>query len=125
MHKLNNTNVIDLFQAPVQSGSQPSPEIDAAFEELWKLWPTKAKKPLAKAKFRAICAGSFTTRTLDKDSGQYVEIEVEGSADDILAGCKAYLKGQIDTKTYRLKDDGKYIPHLATFLNGGRFSDHL
>lgn len=121
----HNAKVIDLFQAHEKPTTQPSPEIDMAFEELWKLWPNKSKKPLAKAKFRAICAGPFKTRTLDKDSGQFVEIEVEGSAADILKGCKAYLASQVDKNTYRLKDDGRFIPMLCTFLNGGRFGDHL
>lgn len=120
----HNTNVVDLFQVskPV---TDTSPEVDAAFEEIWKLWPNKAKKPLAKAKFRAICAGSFRTRTLDKDSGSYVEIEVEGDHSMILEGCKKYLSSQVDKNTYRLKDDGKFIPHLSTFLNQGRFGDFL
>lgn len=95
------------------------------FEEIWKLWPNKAKKVIAKAKYDAILRGGFKTRTLDKDSGQYVDIELEATADAILAGVKAYVSAQIDTRTYRLKDDGKFIPHLATFLNQGRWEDWL
>ncbi len=114
---MSRTNVVSLFQEPVVAATR--------FEEVWKLWPVKAKKPLAKAKYDAIVRGGFKTRTLDKDSGMYVDIEVEAGEEEIVAGIKAYLDSQIDRKTFRMKDDGKYVPHLATFLNQGRFLDHL
>lgn len=93
------------------------------FEELWKLWPNKSKKPLARAKYDAIVKGGFKTRTLDKDSGMFMDIELTASAETILAGAKSYLSSQIDRNTYRLKDDGRFIPHLSTWLNGGRWED--
>ncbi len=110
-------NVVTLFPEPEKA-------VQSRFEEVWKLWPNKAKKPLAKARYDALLRGPFKTRTLDKDSGQYVDIELEASEEEIVAGIKAYLKSQI-TKDFKMKDDGKYIPHLATFLNQGRFLDHL
>lgn len=111
-------NVVRLFDdvAPVAA-----PRGD--FEAIWKLWPNKAKKVLAKAKYDAILRGGFKTRTLDKDSGMYMDIELEATEAEILAGVKAYLSSQIDRNTFRLKDDGRFIPHLATFLNQGRWSD--
>lgn len=109
-------NVLHLFPEPVAA-----PVGD--FEAVWKLWPNKAKKVLAKAKYDAILKGGFKTRTMDKDSGQFVDIELAATPDDILAGVKAYVSSQIDKRTYRLKDDGKYIPHLSTFLNQGRWQD--
>jgi hypothetical protein len=36
---------------------------------------------------------------------------------------KAYVDAQIDRRTFKLKDDGRFIPHLATFLNQGRWED--
>ena len=99
------------------------PEAETKFEELWKLWPRKEKKPLAKAKYEAIIHGRFKTRTLDKDSGSFVDLELEASEAEILAGAKLYLSSLIDKNTYRLRDDGKYVPHLATWLNGGRWQD--
>lgn len=93
------------------------------FEAVWKLWPNKAKKIIAKAKYDAILRGGFRTRTLDKDSGQYVDIELAATPDDILAGVRAYIDAQIDRRTYKLRDDGRFIPHLATFLNQGRWED--
>ena len=102
------------------------PEAEPAlgdFEAVWKLWPNKAKKPLARAKYEAILKGGFQTRTLDKDSGQFIPLELEATPEAIIEGVKAYLSTQIDKKTYRLKDEGKYIPHLATWLNQGRWED--
>lgn len=111
-------NVLHLFPEPVAT-----PVGD--FESVWKLWPNKAKKVLAKAKYDAILKGGFHTRTLDKDSGQYVDIELSATPETILAGVRAYITSQIDKSTYRLKDDGRFIPHLATWLNGGRWEDWL
>ncbi len=120
--------------------SQPS-----QFEALWQIWPRRERKLVAKAKYDAILRGC-KTRTLDKDSGQYVDIDLSATEDEILAGAVAYLKSQkatgsgsfgyidggkayildqIDKRTYRLKDDGKFIPYLSTWLNGGRFMDLL
>jgi len=108
-------SVHQLFAAPdVQVGD---------FEAVWKMWPNKAKKVVAKAKYDAILKGGFRTRTLDKDSGQYVDIELSATPDQILSGVKAYISSQIDKRTYRFKDEGRFIPHLATFLNQGRWMD--
>ena len=112
------SNVQSIFPAP-------SAAPQSRFDEVWRLWPVKAKRPLAKAKYEALLRGPFKTRTLDKDSGQFVDIELSASEDEIVAGIKAYLDSQIDRKTFRMKDDGKYVPHLATFLNQGRFLDLL
>lgn len=102
-----------------------SPQTANRFDEVFKLWPNKAKKPLARAKYEAILRGTYRTKTLDRDSGTYVDIELNATEDRIIEGIKAYLASQVDKNTYRLKDGGKYIPHLATFLNGGRFEDLL
>jgi hypothetical protein len=103
----------------------PQAAIVGDFEAVWASWPNKAKKPIARAKYEAIINGGLKTRTLDKDSGTYVELELHASPEQILAGVKAYLSTQFDKNTYRFKDDGKFIPHLATFLNGGRWEDCL
>lgn len=117
-----NTNVVDLFQAHETPSPQPSAEIDKAFDELWKLWPRREGKVLAKARFLSIVKGC-TTRTLEKDSGSYIQIELHAAPEAILAAAKAYLASQVDKNTYRMKDDGKFIPHLNTWLNKGKFYD--
>ena len=118
------TNVLRLFAddpAPVVA-----PTVEATrFEEIWKYWPRKEGKPLARAKYAAIIAGGFKTRTFDKDSQTYVEIELEATEDEIIRGSRAYLKSQFDTNTYRYKDGGKFIPHYATFLNRGGWEGFL
>ena len=117
---MSQANVLSLFP----EDARPIPKTETSrFEEAWKLYGNKAKKPLAKAKFDAIVKGGFKTRTMDKDSGQFVEIELEATADEIIEGIKRYMKAQIDMKTFTIKDGGKYIPHLCTFLNQGRFFD--
>lgn len=115
-------NVQPLF--PTQEAPQEA--VGARFEELWKLWPNKAKKPLARAKYRLILQGG-QTRTLDKDSNEYVTIELEGTEDQIIEGCRKYLETQKATGSgaFGYKDGGKWIPHLATFLNQGRHEDFL
>lgn len=59
--------------------------------------------------------------------GQHVDIELGDTADRIHAGVVAYLKSQRATGSgaFGYIDGGKYIPHLATFLNQGRWEDWL
>lgn len=115
------SNVQPLF--PTQEAPQEA--VGARFAELAKLWPNKAKRPLAQAKYLALLKGC-KTRTLDKDSGQYVDIVLPPATEEqIIEGCKKYLASQVDKNTYRLRDDGKYIPMLSTFLNGGRYLDFI
>ena len=115
------SNVVGLFAEDFTP--KPTTEIAATqFEAIWNLWPNKSKKPLARAKYLSILKGC-KTRTMDKDSGMFVEIELEATEDQIVAGIKKYLASQVDKNTYKLKDGGKFIPMLSTFLNGGRYED--
>ncbi len=95
----------------------------ALFGEFWGLYPRKVGKPLARAKWDAITNGGLHTRTLDKDSGTYVEIVLQASPEELLAGAKRYRDAQIDRATYKLKDNGRFILHPATWLNQGRWED--
>lgn len=95
----------------------------ATFDEFWRTYPRKVGKPLARAKWEAITNGGLRTRTLDKDSGQFVEIELTATAEEIIAGARRYRDAQIDKTTFKIKDGGKYILHPATFLNQGRWED--
>lgn len=117
---MRTAEVLSLFPQPTTT----VPAASTQFETIWKLWPNKSKKPLARARYEAILSGC-DTRTMDKDSGQFMSIRLEATEDQIIEGVKKYLASQVDKNTYRLKDDGKYIPHLATFLNGGRYEDWL
>lgn len=114
-------NVLSLFG---QQDSPPSAGLSATrFDEFWKIYPLKVGKPMAKAKYTAIVTTGLDTKTLDKDSGQYIPIRLEATEDEIIAGAKRYLDSQIDKKTYRMKDDGKFLLHPSTWLNKGRWMD--
>lgn len=102
----------------------PETAKQSRFDELWKTWPNKQKKPLARAKYEAIIRdGTLKTRTFEKDSNSYVEIEISGTEDEIIAGAEAYMSTQIDRNTYKLKDGGRFIPMLSSWLNQGRWTD--
>lgn len=89
----------------------------ATFEAFWKLYPRKIDKALAKAKWDAITNGGLSTRMLDRDSGQYVDITLKASADEIMDGVRRYKDW------LPLEYDEKYVPHAATWLNRGRWMD--
>lgn len=112
------SNVHALFADPV---AVPAGD----FEAVWKLWPRKDGKAVARTKYLAILKGGYETRTLDKSSGQFIELELSATADQILAGVKAYVDSQIDKRTFRFRDDGKFIPHFATWLGRAGWEDFL
>lgn len=112
------SNVLHLFP---ESVAAPTGD----FEAVWKRWPRKDGKAVARAKYDAILKGGFRTRTLDKSSGQFIDMELTATAEQIEAGVVAYVDSQIDRRTYRLKDDGKFIPHLATWLGRAGWEDWL
>lgn len=93
------------------------------FATFWQHYPRKVGKLLARALFDSIVNGGLKTRTLNKDSGQYVEIELHATAEEIVAGAKRYAKAQVDPVTFRLKAGGRYMLHPSTFLNSGRWLD--
>ena len=108
-------NLVRLFPEPEAAPSR--------FEELWKFWPRREGKAVARAKFDGIVKGGFLTKTLDKSSGQYFDMQLSATADEIIAGAKAYLDSQFDRSTYRYRDGGKFIPHLATWLGRAGWQD--
>jgi hypothetical protein len=103
---------------------QPQPE-PLTFDDFWLAYPKRVGKPLARAKWEAIVNGGLTTRTLDKDSGTYVAITLEATAQELVDGAKRYAKSQIDPNTYGLKDGGRFTLHPSTWLNQGRWEDFI
>jgi hypothetical protein len=95
------------------------------FDEFWRVYPKKVGKPLAKAKWDAITNGGLKTRTLDRDSNQYIEIEVQASPQEIIDGAKKYeaRNRKPGLGNYGYLDEGKYLAHPATWLNQGRWDD--
>lgn len=112
------SNVLRLF-----ADEAPASNADPRFEEVWKLWPRKDGKAIARTKYLAIVKGRFQSKTLDKASGQFIEMELSASPEQIIAGVKAYVDSQIDKRTFRFKDDGKYVPHLGTWLGRAGWED--
>lgn len=96
------------------------PEPNADFEAFWNLCPLKVGKLLAEAKFRSITNGGLSTRTLDKSSGEYVQIFVKATASELIEAMRAYRQSRIDPLTY---DTKPYTLHPATWLNSGRWLD--
>jgi len=115
-----NANVYRLFDEP-----SPVAAPVGDFEAIWKAWPRKDGKAIARAKYLAIIKGGYDTRTLDKSSGQFIEMELSATPEQIAAGVRAYVDSQIDRRTFRFKDDGKFIPHLATWLGRAGWEDWL
>lgn len=116
------SNVVGLFADDFTP--KPTTEANsAAFDMFWAAYPKRVGKPLAKAKFMSIVNGGFKTKTLDKDSGTYVEIELEATAQEIVDAAKAYTRSLIDLNTYKRKIEDRFIPAPAVWLNQGRFFD--
>lgn len=82
-------------------------------------------KDIARIKYLAIIKGGYDTRTLDKSSQTFIPMELSATPEQIAAGVKAYVDSQIDRRTFRLKDDGKFIPHLGTWLGRAGWDDWL
>lgn len=83
-----------------ESGPQKA-ETEAAFETFWKLYPRKTAKDNARKAFAKI----------NPDAGLLAQI-LESLAKHCT--CQSWLK-----------DDGQFIPHAATWLNGKRWNDEV
>jgi len=99
------------------------------FEVFWDVCAKKVEKALARAKFTAIVSPQgLVTRIFDRDSNSYVEVTLHATADELIRGMKAYRETQIVPSTRwdkvpKLKDEGRYTLHPATWLNRGRWQD--
>lgn len=102
----------------------------ATFDGFWELCPKKVDKALTKAKWDAITRDGLETRTLDRDSGQYVPLNLKATPDELIEGMVRYRRTQIikefehhGRQYVTLVDDGKFTAHPATWLNRGRWMD--
>lgn len=103
----------------VSINCQPSPR----FEEFWKAYPKRVCKAMAKDKWDKITNGGLTTKMKDGESGEMIEVFLQATAEEIIAGAKRYYETQIDKKTWKLKDDGRFTCQPHTWLNRGRWTD--
>jgi hypothetical protein len=95
-----------------------------AFDEFWEQCPRKAGRALTRKKWEEIISEKgLQTHTLCRDSGKYVSIHLQATPQELIEGMKRYRKSQYDPNTYKLKDNGQYTLHPATWLNQGRWED--
>lgn len=90
---------------------------DSPFDQFWSRCLKKTDKALAKAKWDAITTTGLSTRMLDKDSGQYVEVTLKATPEQIIEGMKQYGLRNLET-------EDRYIMGPATWLNRGRWMDY-
>ena len=109
----------------------------ATFEDFWRVCPKKVGKLLALRKWDAvISATGLETKIFDETTEEYFEDVLKVTALELIFAMAEYRKTQIenyantpfvdiDAGKYKLKDDGKFTLHPATFINKGRFLDYL
>ena len=83
-----------------ESGPQKA-DTEAAFETFWKLYPRKTAKDNARKAFAKINPNAELLAEIMASLAKH-------------ATCQAWLK-----------DDGQFIPHAATWLNGKRWNDEV
>ena len=89
------------------------------FEDFWERFPPsrRGSKPIAQAKWNAITNGGLNTKTKDNDSGEFVEVFLQATPEEILDGLKEYIKQRTDAETYKVET--KFFALASTFLNRG------
>lgn len=113
------SNVAQLFPDATEA---PQEAVGARFEEWWALVPKKVGKPLAKAKYMQVLKGC-ETRTIDRDSGEYVTIELKATEQELIDGMRRYVDSLIDRNTFKRKVEDRYLVHPSTWINQGRWQD--
>lgn len=113
------SHVYQLFADPVPTVRAQSNR----FDEFWAAFPKRTLKAQAKAKYEAIIRGGFRTKTRDKDSGGFMELELEATEDELIEGAKRYTASLIDKRTYKRVIEDRFIPSAVVWLNQGRWQD--
>lgn len=96
------------------------PNASERFDEFWAEYPLKKRKLVARLKWDAITNGGLETRTLDRDTREYVKIFLKATAQEIIDGAKRYNKKQRDPNTYKVKE---FTCWPENWLNQGRWED--
>lgn len=112
------SQILQLFPESKPKGGVKSER----FEEFWSAYPKHVGKALAKAKYESILNG-VKTKTVDKDSGGFMEIELSATEEELVAGAKKYTLSLLDRNTYKRTVEDKYLPAPAVWLNQGRWMD--
>ena len=87
-------------KAKERKSSAKKKEVDEDFKVFWSAWPKKVKKKDAVRAFK--------------------KIHGNVSLDTIIKAVEQHKKGE-----QWKKDDGQFIPHPATWLNGDQWEDEL
>lgn len=106
----------DLFPAPNH----------ATFDQWWDMQFHKIGKPLCKAKWDAITSPQgYRTRMLDKTTGEYVQIHLKATSDELLDAQKRQNKAFFEKHGYgeKAQAEKQYLRRPATYLNQGGWED--
>ena len=96
----------------------------ASFDDFWAASPKRVGKPLTQAKWDAITSPhGLRTKTLDRDSGGYVEIFLKATPEELVDGMKRYARNLPRTADYTITVEDRFLVHPATWLNQGRWMD--
>lgn len=103
------------------------------FDDLWNAVPPERRidKALCRAKFAAITSEQgLHTKNLDRDSGLFVAVHLKATPEELLKGWIRYIGEHATTETkwgpagkMKLKEGGKYVRHLSTWLNRGGWDE--
>ena len=116
---MSSAAVVNLFGDEIQHRPVAA---TSRFEEFWSHYPKRIGKPLAKAKYDAIVRG-IKTKTVDKDAGGFMEIELQATEEELIEGAKKYTRSLLDMNTFKRTVEDKYLPAPAVWLNQGRWLD--
>jgi hypothetical protein len=104
-----------------------------SFDDLWAAVPPEKRidKALCRAKFTAIISEQgMHTKNLDRDSGLFIAVHLKATAEELLRGWIRYIgeHATADTRWHppakmKLKEGGKYVRHLSTWLNRGGWDE--
>ena len=105
------------------------PMKEPTFDDFWELVPIQKRidKPLCHAKFAAITSKSgLTTKNLDKDSGEYVQVHLQAEPAIIIKAWLDYCRENATAESrwnppskMVLKEGGRFMRRPATWLNRG------
>ena len=97
---------------------------EPTFDDFWKAYPRKTGKAASRAMWEKITNGGMKTRTLCRDSGNYLDITIQATPREIMAGAEFYRASQMMPDGWQIRDGGRYVAHPTTWLNQGRWEDY-
>ena len=97
---------------------------EPAFDDWWQLQHHKIGKVICQAKWNAITSEEgYHTRTLDKSTGEYFDIHLKASPQEIIEGQKRQNRAFYETHGYGKCEEQKYLRRPQQWLNQGGWLD--